>query len=139
MTLQLIRSAIEQPIIAAFGAVPVYVENQQYNDNDARSEFALVRLQWGLMSEPNVGCSPSELLRGVLIIELFTAKGTGPGRAQDVITPVMKVLSGFGRPTSTPIRITLGPLSGPGFTPLDGTPHLMTRVSCPVRARYDGP
>ena len=140
MTLQLIRSAIEQPIIAAFGAVPVYVENQQYGDNDARSEFALVRLQWGLMNEPSIGCSPGELIRGVLIVELFTAKGTGPGRAQDVITPVMQALCSFNQPqVGADPRITLGQVSGPSFTPLDGRPHLMTRLSCPVRARYDGP
>ena len=139
MTLQAIRSAIEQPVITAFGTVPVFVENQQYTDNDATSEFALVRLQWGLMNEPSIGCGPGELIRGVLVVELFTAKGEGPGRAQEVITPVMKALSSFGRPTNTPTRITLGQLSGPSFTPLDGRPHLMTRLSCPVRASYDGP
>jgi hypothetical protein len=137
MTLQTIRAAIEQPVITAFDAVPVFVENQQYTDNDVLSEFALVRLQWGLMNEPSIGCLPGELIRGVLVVELFTAKGEGPGRAQEVITPVLEVLSGFGRPTNTPTRITLGQLSGPSFTPLDGRPHLMTRVSAPVRARYD--
>ena len=140
MTLQAIRSAIEQPVITAFAPVPTFVENQQYTDNDARSEFALVRLQWGLMNELSIGCRPGELIRGVLVVELFTAKGEGPGRAQDVILPVMQALCGFnGMQTGADPRITLGQLNGPSFTALDGRPHLMTRLSCPVRARYDGP
>ena len=31
------------------------------------------------------GVTDGELLRGVVIVELFTAKGTGPGRAQDLV------------------------------------------------------
>jgi hypothetical protein len=92
------------------------------------------------MNEPSIGCRPSELIRGVLIVELFTAKGEGPGRAQDVITPVMQALCGFnGVQVGADPRITLGQLNGPSFTPLDGRPHLMTRLSAPVRARYDAP
>jgi hypothetical protein len=144
MSLQAIRAVIEQPIIAAFGAlappVPVYVENQLYVENDADTEFALVRLQWGLMNEPSIGCAPGELIRGVLIVELFTAKGAGPRRAQEAITPILSALTALGgRFQSGPAVAHVGRITGPSFTQLDGRPHLMTSLSAPVRGKYDAP
>ena len=139
MTLQAIRSALEQPVIAAFAPVPVYVENQLYADNQATTEFALLRLQWGLMNESSIGCRPGELLRGVVIVELFTAKGTGPGRAQDLITPVMAALAQLNGMQTGAAQVKVGQLTGPSFTPLNDRPHLMTSLSAPLRARYDVP
>jgi hypothetical protein len=144
MTLQAIRAVIEQPIIAAFAAltppIPVYVDNQRYTDDDADSEFALLRLQWGLMNEPSIGCGPGELLRGSLVVELFVPKGAGPGRAQAAITPVLQALAGLsGSLQPGPAVAQVGRINGPTFTPLDGRPHLMARVTAPVRGRYDGP
>jgi hypothetical protein len=90
------------------------------------------------MNEPSIGCVPGELLRGVLIVELFTAKGQGPGRAQELILPVMKALC-VKALTAADAVVNVGSLRGPSFTPLDERPHLMTSLSASVRARYDGP
>ena len=141
MTLQIIRAAIEQPIIAAFAsvspAIPVYVENQEYGDKGSEDEFALVSLQWGLTTEPAIGCKPGELIRGVLTVELFTAKGDGPGRAQAAITPALQALRDLGGMATSGVFVSLAQIRGPSFTPLDLMPHLMTRLSVGVRARYD--
>ena len=143
MTLQLIRAAYEQPVITAFGLatppVPVFVENQRYTDDDSLSEFALVRLQWGEILEPVIGCTPMEFLRGALIIELYTPKGAGPGRGQDVILPVMQALARMRQQVPGAVQARTGGVSGPTFTPLEGRPHMMTRLSARVRARYTGP
>jgi hypothetical protein len=143
VTLQLIRAAYEQPIIAAFATatppVPVFVENQRYTDDDSLSEFALVRLQWGEILEPVIGCTPMEFLRGVLIVELYTPKGTGPRRGQEVITPVMQALARMRQHIPGETQARISGVSGPTFTPLDGRPHLMTRLSARVRARYRQP
>ena len=139
MTLQAIRTMVEQPIIAALAPIPVYVENQLYVDNQSTTEFALVRLQWGLMNESSIGCGPGELLRGVVIVELFTAKGVGPGRAQEAITPVLMALARMSGLQSGVAQVSVGQITGPSFTPLDERPHLMTSLSAPLRARYDVP
>ena len=141
MTLQAVRTLIEQPILAAFAAaspaVPAFVENQEYGEYGATSEFALVRLQWGMVTEDMIGCAPGELLRGALVIELFTPKGVGPGRAQTVITPVLTALRGLSGIAVTPAVARVSKVMGPTFTSLDGRPHLMTRLSATVTARYD--
>ena len=141
MSLQAIRAFIDQPIVAAFAAlvppIPVFVENQRYSDDDTESEFALVRLQWGLMNEPSIGCGPGELMRGSLVVELFTPKGAGPGRAQEAITPVLAALAALSSIQSGPVRVQAGRINGPAFTPLDGRPHLMTRLSAPIKASFD--
>jgi hypothetical protein len=142
MTLQAVRTAIETPVIAALGAfspaIPTLVENQFYQDNDALSEFGLVRVQFGLMSEDTL-CEPMERVRGVVVVEVFTAKGEGPGRAQEVAAAVLAALADVNLPpaTSGSIRVRIGQLDGPSFTPLDGRPHLATRISAPLRARVD--
>lgn len=141
MSLQIVRAAIEKPIIDALAAlaspVPAYVENQFYDEKEAEDEFALISLQWGLTSEPSVGCAAGELLRGVLAVELFTSKGKGPGRGQVLAAAVLGALGGLGGTPSSGTFVSLGPISGPSFTPLELRPHLMTRLSVPVRARYD--
>ena len=141
MTLQAVRRAVEQPIIDALSLdVPVFVENQLYAENDALTEFVLVRLQFGEIIEPSVGCPPAENLRASLVVEAFTTKGRGPGRAQEIITPVLQVLTSFGglTPATDDTRVTVSRITGPTFIPLDGRPHLMARVSAALRLRYDG-
>ena len=141
MSFQLLRSHVETPIIAAFAAltppITTYVDNQQYTEDTPDTEFALVRLQWGRLTEPSVGCGPGELLRGVVIVELYTAKGTGPGRAQEAITPVLRAMTALSGIQPAGARVHVGQIDGPTMTPLDGRPHLMTAVSAPVKASFD--
>jgi hypothetical protein len=108
MTLQAIRKVLEDAVIAGAGTVPVYVDNQLYDADDATSEFVLVRVHFGTTIEPTF-CENVEDLRGTIVIEIYTPKGQGPG-----------VLS----------------LNGPSFTALDGRPHFMSRLSGSLIAAY---
>ena len=80
MTLQLIRTAYETPIrnalLALTPAIASLTDNQFYDDNTAVTEFALIRINFGLMTEA-VLCAPMERIRGSLVVEIFTQKGKG--------------------------------------------------------------
>jgi hypothetical protein len=163
VTLQAIRSVFEGAVITGANAVapvlPVYVDNQSYTDNDAAKEFVLVRVNFGEITEPTF-CENVEHLRGSLVVEVFTAKGKGPGRGQTVATEIARQLNKLRyqeeQPHVYPLTGTMYPLphtggfyprapgvkarmlglSGPSFTPLDGRPHFMTRLSGPLVASY---
>ena len=77
MTLQAVRKVLEDAVKAGAGAVtpavPVYVDNQQYTDNDATKEFVLVRVNFGTTTEPTF-CENVESLRGSLVVEKLDRK-----------------------------------------------------------------
>jgi hypothetical protein len=144
--LQSIRRVVEAPIEQALSAmlppIPVFTDNRLYDEDDATSEFCLVRLSFGLMSGPTIGiCGDVEQIRASLVVEVFTPKGNGPGRGQDAATVVWQELAklsrALGQPGTTFVR--LGPISGPSFTPLQGRPHYFTRLSAPVHAQVLAP
>ena len=145
MTLQLIRTAYETPVrnalLALTPAIASLTDNQFYDDNTAVTEFALIRINFGLMTEA-VLCAPMERIRGSLVVEIFTQKGKGPGRAQIAATAVLTALAQFnahGPKPASGVYARLGAIDGPTFTPLDGRPHLATRITCPIRARVEAP
>ena len=138
--LQRIRRAYESVIEAALAdeAIPVYTDNSYYADKKAQDEFVLIRLSFGDMHELLVG-GMMERVMGTLIVEIFVAKGKGPGRAQDLAEDVLIALSGLNntmRPGMEVLART-GVISGPRLTPLQSAPHFMARLSCSVSARYD--
>lgn len=142
MTYQAIRGTYEALIINALAPVPVYVQNQFIQDLDEQDEYAFVRVNFGLTSENTVGCAPMEFVRGSLVCEVYTAKGTGPGRGLELITPVVKALTELNRPMRQPgslVTARVGQIKGPSQTALEGQPLHLTRLSCSVHASYDGP
>jgi hypothetical protein len=146
--LQSIRRMYEQPVEAALGAlttaIPVFTDNRYYAEDDATSEFALCRLNFGLMTEPSLatpGCGDSSWIRGTLIVEIFTPKGNGPGRPQAAAEAVWDALCQIntGLSPELGIRARVGQISGPTFQPLQGRPHYMARVSCAISCTYMDP
>jgi hypothetical protein len=140
--LQSIRRAVEAPVEAALAAmtppIPVFTDNRLYDENDATSEFCLVRLSFGLMSDPTVGiCGDLEHIRGSVVVEVFTPKGKGPGRGQHAAQAIWQELAKLSRVMARPgiTFVRLGSISGPSFTPLQGRPHFFTRLSAPVHAQ----
>lgn len=140
--LQSIRRAIEAPVEAALAAltppIPVFTDNRLYDEDDATSEFCLVRLSFGLMSDPTIGvCGHVEHIRGSVVVEVLTPKGNGPGRGQQAAEAIWQALEPLNRalPEATDLVVRLGSISGPSFTPLQGRPHFFTRLSAPVQAR----
>jgi len=139
MSLQACRKVIEDAVKAGAGAVspkvPVYVDNQQYTDNDATKEFVLARVTFTTTTEPTF-CENVEALRGVLVVEVFTPKGKGPGRGQTIATEIAKQLNGLRYHSATGAKARMLSIDGPSFTALDGRPHFMTRLSGPLLASY---
>lgn len=140
MTLQAIRRHYEAPLEAAAATltIPVRHSNELVSDNDAADEFLVVRLQFGEMSKPTL-CGSIEDVQGTLIVEYFGPKGKGPGRAQTVMTEMMRALQSL---TARPVeRVngvmgTIARITGPDFTPLDDQPYFFSTLSAPIRASY---
>ena len=143
MTLQAIRKHFEDAVRAGAADVDplllVLTDNQFYTDNDAESEFVLVRLQFGTMTEQAL-CRPMERIRAALIVEVYTQKGQGPGRSQRIAAAIMKRLNELPRfvNKSVPGTVsgTVDTITGPSFVALDGRPHYFARLSCAVQAAY---
>ena len=59
MTFQAVRRYFEEPIETALNGfnIPIRYENQLVPDDDAASEFALVRLNFGTTAEIAIGLS----------------------------------------------------------------------------------
>ena len=140
--LQAIRRAIEEPVEAALAAltppIPVFTDNRLYDEDDATSEFCLVRMSFGRMSEPTIGvCGHLEHIRASVVVEVFTPKGNGPGRGQQAAQRIWNALMPLDQilPAAGDLVVRVGSITGPSFTPLQGRPHLFTRLSLPVYAR----
>ena len=143
MSFQAVRAVFETAVINALAdlttPVPCYVSNQAYTVPDAGSEYATVDLQFGSTTVQSLGGN-MEQLQGSLVIECFSAKGTGPARAQEIITPVMQALNNLNSCTGyleTGAVGWVGDMSGPTFQALDSTPFFMTRLSVAVSAKYE--
>jgi hypothetical protein len=138
--LQKIRRAYESVVETALAseAIPVYTDNAYYAEKKAQDEFALVRLSFGDMHELTVG-SMMERIMGTLIVEIFVAKGKGPGRAQDLAEAALIGLARLNLALPDPdaeVLARTGIVSGPRLTPLQSAPHFMARLSCSIRASY---
>lgn len=144
MTYQAIRARFESPLITAYGAltppVPVYVDNQPLVDLSSVTEYVLLRLSFGTTTEPTIASS-FDLVRGSLVVEVYNAKGVGPGRGQTLITTAVNTLTAMNATQGTAVnnvRGSVGNIIGPAFFALEGQPHYLTRISVSFQARYTG-
>lgn len=143
MSLQKIRTAIEVPIKTALQVVApsfkVLTENQEYAENSSLSEFALVSISFGLMTESSLQCELAVNIRASLVVTIYSQKGKGPGRAQQLAEAVIDALVGMSDPTATPavsgVRAYPTQIDGPTFTPMEGRPHIATRITAPIMAK----
>ena len=139
MSFQDVRAVFET---AVFNAFPIgfdcYGSNQAFTTSDATEEYGTVDLQFGQVTE-KVLTGNMERIRGSLVVEVYTAKNTGPARAQELITPVMKALndlnscSGYKKYGAVG---WVGDMIGPTFAALDDAPFYMARLSVAVTAKY---
>lgn len=143
MSFQAVRAVFEVPIMNAFGAltkpVPCYVDNQAFSEAEMLEEYATINLQFGQTTSRTL-TGNSENLRGSLVVECYTAKNTGPARAQEVITPVMQALNDLNSCEgyeATGAVGWVGDMTGPAFFALDDAPFYMVRLSVAVSARYN--
>ena len=143
MSFQAVRAVFEVPVINALAAltpaVPTFVDNQAFTVPDAGEEYATVNFQLG-QTTSRVLTGNTENLRGSLVVECFTAKNSGPARAQEMITPVMKALNDLNSCDgyeATGAVGWVGDMTGPAFFALDDAPFYMVRLSVAVSARYN--
>ena len=143
MSFQAVRAVFEVPIMNALGAlspaVPCYVDNQAFTVPDAGQEYATINLQFG-QTTSRVLTGNNENLRGSLVVECYTAKNTGPARAQEMITPVMIALNDLNSCDgyeATGAVGWVGDMTGPAFFALDDAPFYMVRLSVAISARYN--
>ncbi len=140
MTLQTIRRFFEEKVAAAVAPMPLLVDNQNFTEADSAQEYASMRLDFGVFSEPVIGDS-LEAIQGSLVVELYTPKGIGAGRSQVLATQVLTALNSINRLPqleSDTVRGSVGQVIGPNFYALDGRPHFLARLSCGFRATYTG-
>jgi len=141
MTFQAVRRYFEEPIETALNgfSIPIRYENQLVPDDDAASEFALVRLNFGTTAEIAIGCAIEDL-RASLVVEVYLEKGYGPARGQDVAADVMSALYALNDRPKERVNGVLGrvdTITGPEFTALVDRPHFLVSLSCGVVASVE--
>jgi len=140
MSLQAIRQFFESRVAEAVAPLQLYVDNQVFTEADSTREYALMRIDFGVVSEPVLGDSV-ETIQGSLVVELFTPKGEGPGRSQVLSTQVLRALNSITRVPhreAATVRGSVSQVFGPNFYALDGRPHHLSKLSCGFRATYTG-
>jgi len=133
MNYQAIRASLESPLLTAFNnlvpAVPVYFDNITAVPPNTTTEYIRVNITFGLTNEPTLTSSVDNA-RGALVIRIFTEKGRGPARNQELITTAVDVLEKINNKakTSTGVFVRIGEINGPTFSVTEESPHFVGRI-----------
>ena len=133
MNYQAIRASMENPLLTAFNnlspAVPVYFDNITAVPPNTTTEYVRVNITFGLTNEPTLTSSVDNA-RGALVIRLFTEKGRGPARNQELVTTAVSVLETINdtAKTTTGVFVKVGEINGPSFSATEESPHFMGRI-----------
>ena len=124
---------MENPLLTAFNnlvpAVPVYFYNITAVPPNTTTEYVRVNITFGLTNEPTL-TSSLDNARGALVIRLFTEKGRGPARNQELVTTAVNVLETINdtAKANTGVFVKLGEINGPTFSATEESPHFMGRI-----------
>ena len=124
---------MENPLLTAFNnlspAVPVYFDNITAVPPNTTTEYVRVNITFGLTNEPTLTSSVDNA-RGALVIRVFTEKGRGPARNQELVTTAVNVLETINdtAKTTTGVFVQLGEINGPTFSATEESPHFMGRI-----------
>ena len=124
---------MENPLLTAFNnlvpAVPVYFDNITAVPPNTTTEYVRVNITFGLTNEPTLTSSVDNA-RGALVIRVFTEKGRGPARNQELITTAVNVLETINNTskTTTGVFVKVGEINGPTFSATDESPHFVGRI-----------
>ncbi len=139
MNYQSIRATIENPLLTAYGAlvpsVPVYFDNITASPPNSTTEYIRVNITFGLTTEPTITTNLDHA-RGALIIRVFTQKGRGPARNQELInvaTGVLETLTSTLKPASG-VFMRTGQITGPTFSATEDAPHFVGRIETSFQA-----
>ena len=124
---------MENPLLTAFNnlvpAVPVYFDNITAVPPNTTTEYVRVNITFGITNEPTLTSSVDNA-RGALVIRLFTEKGRGPARNQELVTTAVNVLETINNTskTTTGVFVKMGEINGPIFSATDESPHFVGRI-----------
>lgn len=133
MNYQALRASMENPLLTAFNnlvpAVPVYFDNITAVPPNTTTEYVRVNITFGITNEPTLTSSVDNA-RGALVIRLFTEKGRGPARNQELVTTAVNVLETINNTskTTTGVFVKVGEINGPSFSATDESPHFVGRI-----------
>lgn len=133
MDYQAIRASMESPLLTAFNnlvpPVPVYFDNITAVPPNTTTEYVRVNITFGLTNEPTLTSSVDNA-RGALVIRIFTEKGRGPARNQQLVTTAVNALETINdtAKTTTGVYVKLGEINGPTFSATEESPHFMGRI-----------
>jgi hypothetical protein len=133
MNYQAIRAAVENPLLAAFGAlvpaVPVYFDNITAVPPNTTTEYIRVNVTFGITNEPTLTSSVDNA-RGAIVIRVFSEKGRGPARNQTLVTTAVNVLETLNNSTKgiTGVYFKVGAITGPTFSATEEAPHFVGRI-----------
>lgn len=125
---------MENPLLTAFNnlvpAVPVYFDNITAVPPNTTTEYVRINITFGITNEPTLTSSVDNA-RGALVIRIFTEKGCGPARNQELVTTAVNVLETINETTKTTtgVFVKLGEINGPSFSATDDSPHFVGRIS----------
>lgn len=120
MNYQAIRAVFESPLLSTFGAqvppIPVYFDNITNSGSDSVDEYVTVNIQFGITNEPTLTTSVDNA-RGIVVIRVFTPKGKGPGRNQQLVTLAVNALETINAAPkpATGVYARTGSIDGPSF------------------------
>jgi hypothetical protein len=124
---------MESPLLTAFNnlvpPVPVYFDNITAVPPNTTTEYVRVNITFGLTNEPTLTSSVDNA-RGALVIRIFTEKGRGPARNQQLVTTAVNALETINdtAKTTTGVYVKLGEINGPTFSATEESPHFMGRI-----------
>jgi hypothetical protein len=133
MNYQAIRAAVENPLLTAFNsmtpAVPVYFDNITAVPPNTTTEYVRVNVTFGITNEPTLTTSVDNA-RGAIIIRIFTEKGRGPARNQELLTAAVDVLTTLNNTakTASGVYFRTGEINGPIFSAVEDAPHFVGRI-----------
>lgn len=133
MNYQAIRAAVEGPILTAFNnlvpEVPVYFDNITAVPPNTTTEYVRINVTFGFTTDPTLTTSLDNV-RGAIVIRVFTEKGRGPARNQELLNTAvttLKTLQDTGKST-TGVFFSIGQINGPTFSSTDQSPHFVGRI-----------
>jgi hypothetical protein len=124
---------MESPLLAAFSgltpSVPVYFDNITAVPPNTTTEYVRINITFGLTNEPTLTSSVDNA-RGALVIRVFTEKGRGPARNQELITAAVSALETINdtAKTTTGVYVKVGEINGPTFSATEESPHFVGRI-----------
>jgi hypothetical protein len=120
-------------MLAAFGslspAIPIYFDNITATPPNSTTEYVRINVTFGITNEPTLTSSVDNA-RGAVVIRVFTEKGRGPARNQELLTTAVNVLETLNdsAKTNTGVYFKVGQINGPTFSATENTPHFVGRI-----------